>query len=119
MKTISTLALALMLGCSAASAQFCCTTEGKTFTYAESIPEEKIEYKSTAKVLAVETAADGVVTVRMEEKEPLPGPIPTDLTSYSVYTFNPADKVTTNVIMTADDFKTTMLEVIREQVLSA
>jgi len=107
MKKIVTLAIALLVACAGASAQLCSTKEGQKITYKqiEGKEKEKKELAATSTVVKVETAADGVVSVRMEDKTSDPSNPLHENTMYSGYRFNPSDTTTTNVIMAADDFK--------------
>lgn len=119
MKAIATLALALILGCGAASAQLFSTTQGKVFTYHESIPEHKLDYKSTTTIESVNTDANGVINVVVEEKEPIPGQMFGEIVSHSSFSYNPADKVTTYVMLTGEEFKTSMVNMIKDQASAA
>ena len=114
MKKIITLALAVMVACSAASAQLCSTKEGQKFTYRQTETKAKKELVSTSTVVKVETAADGVVSVRMEDKTTDPSDPMHDQTMFSGYRFNPADTTTTNIIMGADDFKEFIIGMIKQ-----
>lgn len=115
MKKIFTLALALVVACSAASAQqLFSSKEGQVLSYKHIETKEKKELTGTSKVVSVQTAADGIVTVRMEDKTSDPANPLHEQTMYSGFRFNPADTVTTAVIMTGDDFKTFMLDMIKQ-----
>ena len=113
MKYIINLAAALVLGCTAASAQYMPTTEGKTFVTTQKITEGNVESDINGTVISVQTAADGVLTARVEEKETIPGDLFSgEMSTFSTYSYNPADKVTTYTMMTADDFKAFIVDML-------
>lgn len=115
MKTIVTIALAMIMAVSA-SAQMFSTTEGKTFTYKESNLEDKKEETSTVTIKSVTKADDGVLTINMEEKEMAPfGEFITHMSA----TYNPATDITTYNVMTAEEFQNSMMEVLRQMVVAS
>lgn len=120
MKSVFIIAVALALGCGAAIAQYMPTTEGKVFTYKTSVPDKKVEATSTSKVLSVQSDANGVTNVRIEDKEQVPGEMfSMEVTSYSAYSYNPADKVTTYTMMSAEDFKASIVDMLVQSAAAA
>lgn len=102
-----------------ASAQYFNTTPGQKLTYRETEAKEKVDQSYTATVLTVDTAENGVITSRVEEKHPIPGNRLSELTTYVGYSYNPADSVTTVTLMTPEDFKDLMGTSIREMASEA
>lgn len=103
----------MVLGYGAAMAQYMPVTEGKTFTMFEKMTEGNIESDVTAKVISLQTDAQGVMTARIEEKQTLPGEVfNSEVTTYNSYSYNPADKVTTYTMMSGDDFKQFVVDML-------
>lgn len=106
MKSIFILAASVVIGCGAAVAQYMPTTDGKTYVLVEKETEGNTQSDITAKVISLQTDADGVVSARLEEKQSVPGELfNSEITTYVNYSYNPADKVTTYTMMNAEDFK--------------
>ncbi len=115
MRKFISLALAVVMACAGASAQqFCSTKEGQTFTYKQTQVKENKEYTVTSKVIKVDTADNGVVTGRLEEKTSDLSDLLHEQVTYSGYSFNPADTITKVIVMSAEDFKTFMLDMIKQ-----
>lgn len=107
----------LMMVCGmAASAQYFCTEQGKTFLYKVVDTKDKENPESVIKstVISVDTSADGRITTHMEEIHTDPGNPLAEIKSYISYTYNPATDVTTEIAMTADDFKKMIVETIKQ-----
>lgn len=119
MKKFFLLIVALMAVATTASAQYLCNTPGTVLTYRETNPKEKIDQTYKASVIEATTGEDGTIAVRIEEKHPVPGNRLAEITGFVSYSYNPADSVTSVVLMTPDDFKTTLAESIRQMASQA
>lgn len=98
MKTIFTFACALILGFSAATAQYFSTTPDQKFTFSEKSEEVKQNYNVVVK--SVDKADDGVVTAVYEETHKVPGGgVFDEMKMTTKYKYNPVDQVTTHVVM--------------------
>lgn len=98
MKTIISLALALVMGFGSASAQYFSTTKDQKFTFSEK--SEVVNQNYNVVVTSVETAADGIVTAVYEETHKVPGGgVFDEMKMTNKYKYNPVDQVTTHVVM--------------------
>lgn len=116
MKKIFTLAF-LAGGVMTASAQLIATTPGTVLTYectAKTDDGDKtFEEVSTLKDAV--KADDGVVSYTFEDVAPTPGSLVGKTTTYSYYTFNPADNTTTVLLSGEEQTKAEFIEMVKQQ----
>ena len=116
MKKIITLAL-LAGGIMTASAQFIATTPGKVLTYectAKTDDGEKT-FEEVSTLKDVVKGEDGVVKFTFEDVAPTPGTLVGKTTTYSYYTFNPADNTTTVLLSGEEQTKSEFIEMVKQQ----
>lgn len=114
-KTSLTLLLAA-LTCGAAQAQYFPTKKGMTLHYEDKNTKENITTSTVSAVEEAATAADGTVSVRIMDKTAIPGSEFGTITSYTNCTYNPADSVSTLVLMNADDYKESVYSLMTESI---
>lgn len=116
MKNILFVTLALLVGCASANAQYFCTKQGQVMYYKQVANEDKQTKESVMKstVVSVETAADGIISSRVEDLESDPSNPFAEIKTYKSFTYDPATDVTKVIVMTGDDFKDFVLTMIRE-----
>ncbi len=112
-KTIAIAAIAFFAAASA-SAQYLCTTQGTVLTFSSTNVKESKTTDGVTTVSEVSTAADGVVTARYKTVEKVPGNDFAEITTYSTYTYNPADDKTVYTLMSGEDFKTFIVNMVVE-----
>lgn len=115
MKSIITLCAAVILGCGASMAQYMCRQQGAVLTYTETatVEKETISEDFTATVISVETDDMGLLINRIEEVHKVPGNALAEIKNYNGFTFNPATSLTTYDMMSGDDFKAHLLNMIK------
>lgn len=115
MKSIITLCAAVILGCGASMAQYMCRQQGTVLTYTEAatVEKETISEDFTATVISVETDDMGLLINRIEEVHKVPGNALAEVKNYNGFTFNPATSLTTYDMMSGDDFKAQLLDMIK------
>lgn len=121
MKKVIVLSLMALAGAMAATAQYFNTEKGTKIYYKVVSNEGKTteERAARATVLSVETKADGVVAMDMElVQAPSDNPF-AEVKTQSHFYYDPATGITTVVEMTGDDFKTFVMDQIREAALAA
>lgn len=116
MKNVLTFVFALLIGFSAASAQYFCTKQGQVMYYKVTTPDGKENQESMMKstMISVETAADGVITARVEDVESDPSNPFAEVKTYKGFSYDPASDITTVTVMTGDDFKNFLMTMIKE-----
>lgn len=114
MKKYLLIASALFLGCFAASAQYMPSEKGTVLTYKSSDVESNKEDTYHARVTDVVTADNGVVTATVVETHKVEGTAFGELDQTTTFSYDPATEVTTNTLLTADEFKRVTLLSIRE-----
>lgn len=116
MKNILTFAIVLLLGTTAVSAQYFCTKQGQVMYYKVDTPDGKESKESVMKstMISVETAADGVITARVEDVESDPSNPFAEVKTYKGFAYDPATDITTVTVMTGDDFKKFLMTMIKE-----
>lgn len=119
MKKIFSILLAVALACGAASAQYCPSTQGQTLVYHSVNTKEKTDetYKST--VVSAEKDAEGVLSVRMKETHTSPENPLEEMSVFTGFRFNPADTVTTVIMMSAPDFKDLMVKQVKDMLYAS
>lgn len=99
------------------SAQFMPTTQGTVYTYESMDASESKDNPKTSTltitVADVQTADNGVITATVVERNSQ-GAVMGIEESHSTYSYNPADSVTTLLLMTPEEFKDNMLAVVRQ-----
>ena len=115
---ITALAALCLFTAVSASAQYMCTKQGTVFTRKTTSTKENLTSDAVITVESVNTAADGVITARYRTVEKVPGNEFAQLTSFSTYTFNPADTLTVYTVMDGEDFKNLMVNMIVEAAAS-
>lgn len=116
-----TLFAIMLMACGmAASAQYFCTEQGKVMIYKAMKYDKKdsVETVIQATTMNVETAADGQITARVEDVQSDANNPLLEIKSYSTYIYNPQSDITTVIAMTADDFKNTLLTLIKESAMA-
>ena len=110
------LALMLMVGGLAASAQYFCTDQGKVMLYkaVDKSGKDSVESVIQATTVGVETAADGKISVRLQEIQSDPDNPLAEIKTYSTYIYDPQTDVSTIIPMSADDFKNFILTMIKD-----
>lgn len=121
MKKLSILALAAMIFAANASAQYFSTSEGQSRIYktVSAKGKETVESSLTSVTVMVTTAADGIVSARVENHQSVPDNPLAEITTYSSYSFNPATDITDVTLMSGDDFKNMIVNVIKEAAIAA
>lgn len=109
---LTAIAAMLLFGAASASAQYMCQKQGTVYSYTSTNVEEKTSADAVVTVSEVSTAADGVVTARYRRVEKVPGNDFAEITSYSTYAYNPADNSTLYTIMSGNDFKTFLIDMV-------
>lgn len=114
MKSIIALCASFVLGTAVSMAQYFCTDQGAVLTFSETSYKDKAELKQDYKatVVSVATAADGVIDMRLEEVHKVPGNDFAEIKSFSSFKFNPADGLTTATLMSGEDYKDMVINVI-------
>ena len=113
MKSIITAVAALMLACTA-SAQYAPTKEGMALNYKSTAQTEngEIVISSTDSVLSV-TTADGKTSVRIKSCVHPDNVLADDIVMYSYATYTTPDEPTTITLMTGEDFKSFIMNMIK------
>lgn len=121
MKKILLLTLAIIGACSAASAQYFCTEKGKTLFYKETdnSGKETNEFMVKSTVLDVVTDADGTISAVVETAEPIPDQPLGEVKTQSDYYYNPKTDITKIVMMSGENFKKFVMDMIKESFVAA
>ncbi len=114
MKSLLLLSVAVLVGCASASAQYFPTAKGTVLSSVSTAVEEKQTATSVSTVEESATDEAGVITVRVKEVQNSPEGGFGGITSFSTFSFNPADSVTTIVMQTAEDFQEMICDVIKK-----
>lgn len=115
MRNFLTFALAVVLGCAAASAQYFSTKQGEVSYYklVDNKTKEAVESVVKTTVLSVDTDADGIITSRVEDIQSDPSNPFAEIKTYRVFKYDPKTDITTVIVMTGDDFKSFILNMIK------
>lgn len=114
MKRIFLFGVVSAMICAASFAQYMPTKVGTVLIYELKDSDGKVVGTFEANVSSVDTDADGIITSTLTETEVSSGETFNVKSQTSSYTFNPADKLTTRIDLTADEFKRISLNMIRE-----
>lgn len=116
MKKILLLTLAVFGVFTAASAQYFCTEKGKTMFFKETTNVDKTtnEFMVKSTVLDVTTDADGTVSAVIETTEPIPDNPLGEVKTQSDYYYNPQTDITKIVMMSGENFKKFVMDMIKE-----
>lgn len=121
MKKLFALAVAAFIGVTGISAQYFSTTQGQELNYKSINHEGKEDSEATIKstMISVETATDGVITAREKDVQTDPANPLLEVTTYRGYVYNPETDITKVLVMSADDFKNFVLDMIRQGAAAA
>ncbi|MDE6196540.1 MAG: hypothetical protein K2F91_01585 [Muribaculaceae bacterium] len=116
MKKIVVICSAFLLGIGAASAQYLCPDKGAVLTFTATSYKDAdpvtLDYQAT--VIEAATAEDGKISTRVEEVHKVPGNDLMEIKSYNSYTYNPADGLTVHTLLTGDDYKAMIVNMLIE-----
>ena len=111
----------MLMTCSVmASAQYFCTEQGKVMLYKTIDKSDKEASESVIKstIVSVETAADGMISARLEDVHTDSDNPLAEIKSYRSFTYNPQTDITDVIAMTSDDLKNTLIAIIKEAALA-
>ncbi len=116
MKKLFLLVSMAVFGAIAASAQYFCTEKGKEFLYkvTDNTEKEPVETVQKSTILDVETSTDGNINVRVENVMALPDAPLAEIKSNMNYLYDAKTDVTTVVEMSAEDFRSMILNTIKQ-----
>lgn len=116
MKKLLTVSLMAALGMMTASAQYLCADKGKEFLYKTVNNTEKTPVENVIKttILDVQTTADGNIDARVENVMALPDSPLAEIKTNMNYLYDAKNDVTTVVEMNADDFRSMIVNTIKE-----
>lgn len=114
MKSIIALCVSFILGTAVSMAQFFCNVKDAVLTYSETSYKDKDELKQEYKVtvLDVNIQPDGVITNRTEAIHKVPGNDFAEIKSYESGSYNPVDRVTTLTLLSGDDYKDMVINLL-------
>lgn len=119
MKRIFTLIAAVAALSAASFAQYMPTVKGTVLTYEQKDLSDNKTETYTSTVTEVATDADGKITATLVEKHKVPGSAFDEIETTSSFTFNPADTLTVNILVTSEEFKRISLLSIKEMFAQA
>lgn len=116
MKTLVSFFLTLIVGCSAALAQYVCTDKGAAFDYKTVAKVDGNDKTATVKaVIDSVSEANGLVTVRVKSIATNPDDEFAELVTYTTVIYNPSTDVTDWKVMSADEYKRSITDMVVEQ----
>lgn len=116
MKKLALVAVLPLFGCLAADAQYMCEKEGAVLKYNGTTTIEGKTYDTgySCKVLSVVKDGDAVVSSTVEETHKVPGNDFAEIKNNISYSYNPATGLTVEHLMTADEFRKLITNIVSE-----
>lgn len=121
MKKLFVFAVMAAFGAMAASAQYFCTEKGKVFLYklVDNTEKKPTDTMLQTTFVEVEKSADGNINARVEDVMSLPDSPLSEIKTNMNYIYDAKTDVTTVVEMTAEDFRSMIVNTIKESAQAA